>query len=54
MTKVVILCFVLFIAGVLHLISPNTFLKAMPSYIPYHLELIQKRYAVPFGKNNEL
>ena len=31
---------ILFVAGVLHLVRPSIFLKAMPPYIPYHLECI--------------
>ncbi len=27
-------------AGVMHIISPNFFLKIMPPYLPLHLELV--------------
>jgi len=38
--KIITLSVILFVAGVLHFVTPNLFIKAMPSYLPYHLELI--------------
>lgn len=35
-----LLCAILFIAGIVHLISPEFFLPAMPPYLPWHLEII--------------
>ena len=34
------LSIVLFVAGITHLIKPALYIKAMPPYIPYHLEVI--------------
>lgn len=35
-----ILAFVFIIAGILHLIKPSVFMPAMPSYLPWHLEIV--------------
>ena len=34
------LSFILLIAGLTHLLAPSIYLKAMPPYIPFHLEVI--------------
>ena len=38
--KLNLMVFILTIAGVIHLVSPEVFLPAMPDYIPFHLTLI--------------
>lgn len=35
-----ILSFLLMVAGILHFVKPNIFIKIMPSYIPYHLQMV--------------
>lgn len=35
-----ILSFLLMVAGILHFVKPNMFIKIMPSYIPYHLQMV--------------
>jgi len=35
-----LLVLILSIAGIIHLIKPETFLVAMPTYIPFHLPII--------------
>ena len=35
-----ILSFLLMVAGILHFAKPNIFIKIMPSYIPYHLQMV--------------
>ncbi|MSP19094.1 MAG: hypothetical protein EXR74_05940 [Bdellovibrionales bacterium] len=40
MLLVKLMSLLLWVAGVLHLISPEVFLPAMPSYLPFHLPLI--------------
>ena len=34
------LSFILLVAGITHLLAPNIYLVAMPSYIPFHFEII--------------
>ena len=36
----IILSIILFVAGVVHLVTPEVFLPAMPKFIPFHIELI--------------
>ena len=38
--KIYLLSSILFLAGVLHIINPGSFLRAMPDYIPFHIEVI--------------
>ncbi|WP_366791068.1 MauE/DoxX family redox-associated membrane protein [uncultured Chryseobacterium sp.] len=35
-----ILSFLLMIAGILHFVKPSIFIKIMPSYIPFHLQMV--------------
>lgn len=35
-----ILSFLLISAGILHFVKPNIFIKIMPSYIPFHLQMV--------------
>ncbi|WP_294264298.1 MauE/DoxX family redox-associated membrane protein [uncultured Chryseobacterium sp.] len=35
-----ILSFLLMVAGILHFVKPNIFIKIMPSYIPFHLQMV--------------
>jgi uncharacterized membrane protein len=35
-----ILSFLLISAGILHLVKPNIFIKIMPSYVPFHLQMV--------------
>lgn len=38
--KIYSMAFILLVAGILHLLRPDLFLKAMPPYIPWHLEIV--------------
>lgn len=35
-----ILSFLLIAAGILHFVKPHIFIKIMPSYIPFHLQMV--------------
>lgn len=35
-----ILSFLLISAGVLHFVKPDIFIKIMPSYVPFHLQMV--------------
>lgn len=35
-----VMVLILFSAGIVHLAAPKVFLKAMPDYIPFHIQLI--------------
>ncbi|SUX47297.1 DoxX family protein [Chryseobacterium indoltheticum] len=35
-----VLIFFLIIAGILHFVKPHFFMKIMPDYIPYHLQMV--------------
>jgi uncharacterized membrane protein len=37
------------VAGVLHFVSPGFFLKIMPPYLPFHLELVYLSGAIEIG-----
>jgi len=48
MVRLILLCFILFFAGIVHFMDPYAFANSIPLFVPYKLELIYLTGALEF------